>query len=213
MGQAKRRKQVMEGLTGLQDAVEKISPALIKIFSAASGAFGGDCFDHAEFGRELLADFGFHGRTVCGHSAWRLGDGDGDVLSHTTKEVGYLPDGAEGFAFHAWIEVADYIIDFTTYQIPEKIRQLDAADGGKTQVDWAPDFLLLERKQLRKYEDVANLHAGIAYYEEVPGYYERLNSTHEIDVDYLENARFLIKNPSVQVVGPRQVDALGRDAP
>lgn len=156
MGAAKRRKaQNQAQYDQLAAAVEKISFALRRLATAASGNLGGDCYLHAEMGKALLADFGFTFRTVLGFAAWCVGPGEGDVLAHTAAVQGYLPPGAQGFPVHAWLE--------------RKGRGLDAADGGHTQVNWRPDYLLLQRNDLKSYREVAQApDAPRAYYEARP---------------------------------------------
>lgn len=111
MGEANRRKAA---LIHMHKAVQNMGVAIRKLATAASAQFGGDCYLHAELGRALLADLGIEARRVVGYAAWRTGPGDSDVVAHVPHLQGFLPAGSQGFAYHAWLEVGDTIIDFTS---------------------------------------------------------------------------------------------------
>ena len=144
----------MTHLQELEPVVARVSTALRKLATAASEHLGHDCCIHAALGRALLADFGVPASPVVGFAAWRVGEGDGDVISHTPYTKGYLPPGVKGLAYHAWLDCSGCVIDFTTYQLPRKAQALDAMDGGHTTVRWCPDFLILPRDSIRSYEEV-----------------------------------------------------------
>lgn len=209
MGEAKRRKasgtygHAYE--EGLKKAAKDVGWALQRLATAASGHFGSDCYLHAEFGRQLLADLGLEAKLHVGYAAWRVGPGDGDVIGHTPHTQGYLPAGAEGMQFHVWLTVDNWLVDFTTYQLPEKGKALDAADGGHTTVAWHPDVLVLPLKAVASYRQVAQaLDAGHAYYEEDKRLLAQVPSfqAHEDD---LAAARLLLRNPEMQAIGPNHI--------
>ncbi|WP_434715988.1 hypothetical protein [Paraburkholderia sp. A3RO-2L] len=207
MGEAKRkREQAMEldaRKEALTAAVASVSHAIRRLAEAASAHIGSDCYLHAGLGRILLADLGFEFQLRVGFAAWRLGPGDGDVVSHTLRTQGYLPAGAKGFAYHAWLTAGDWVVDFTTYQLARKARELDAIDGGHTTVQWCPDYLLLKTNQIRSYQEVAQApNAGVAYYEAHAALTQRMAQTSSLDAEDIATARLILRNPEMVVLGP-----------
>lgn len=209
MGDARRRKGIIAGQReNLLPLVKQVSHALRRLALAASDNLGGDCYTHAVLASALLADHGLTFRTKVGFAAWRVGVGDGDVLAHTPAVQGYLPEGALGFAYHAWLESGDWLLDFTTYQFQRKAAELDAADGGVTTVEWQPDFLLLNRNEVLTYREVARSpKARVAYYEESPELTHKLAAGYQLDEADLAAARLILQNPDMQVFGPNMSQA------
>lgn len=213
MGESKRKKQQQAVLLpDLQAAVSRVASAIRRLALAASGYLGSDCYLHAEMGRLLLADLGFKATLVSGYAAWRVGPGDGDVISHTLHTQGFLPPGAQGFVYHIWLDCAGFLVDFSTYQLTQKGVSLDIADGGHTEVQWCPPYLLLSRDQVRSYREVAMaLNPGVAYYETDDSLVERLGPPFKIDPADLNAARLLMANPEMQALGPNDIgDAVRR---
>lgn len=195
-----------ESLARLHAYVSRTSLALRKLASAASAQLGRDCFMHAELGRALLNDFNIHATTVIGYAAWRIGPGDGDVIRHVPQGDAEGYDGGAIIWAHAWLESAGLLIDFTTYQLPLKARELDASDGGTTKVDWKPDFLLLPRQDTRSFQEVAqSLEPGVAYYEARPELGARLRPQLSLDREDLQLARLILNNPELNVRGPNDL--------
>jgi hypothetical protein len=184
-------------------AVIRVSAAIRKLASAASGQFGSDCYLHMQLGQVLLADLGFDTQPVVGFAAWRVGEGDGDVIAHVPHSP--LPlniDGRE-FPYHAWLTRDEIIVDLTTYQLKHKAQQLDASDGGHTTVSWSPDFLLLPQKENKTFKEVsAAVHPGAAYYDPRPVLTGILQPQGGLDPEDVAMARLLIANPSLRVFGP-----------
>lgn len=207
MGESKRKKQAQAViLPQLEPLLPRIASAIRKLATAASDKLGSDCYLHAELGRQLLADHGISATIVKGYASWRVGPADGDVISHTNKEKGYLPPGAQGLAYHVWLECADHVLDFTTYLLPLKGAELDRADGGHTQVLWHPEYLFLARSQVLGYREVAQApHEGVAHYEADPRLNTVLGKTFELDPEDLAAARLILANPEVHVMGPNQM--------
>lgn len=121
-----------------------------QVVSAVTDLPGSDCILYAAVGAGLLSKLGFDAEPAAGSAAWRVGEGDADVISHATEITGpvYGPGASEGKLagmFHAWVSVSttkgDDIVDLTTWQLKKKGRELDLADGGTTTVDYCPDFL------------------------------------------------------------------------
>lgn len=129
--------------------------AVRQVVSAVTNLAGSDCVLYAAVGAGLLSKLGFDAQPAAGSAAWRVGEGDGDVISHATEINGpvFGPSGSEGKLagmFHAWINVknaeGNEIVDLTTWQLVKKARELDLADGGNTTVDFCPEFLWLSDK-------------------------------------------------------------------
>lgn len=193
--------------TQLEQHVAKVSLALRKYMLAASSHCGGDCYAHAAFGQALLKDRGIETRLTAGHAAWRIGPNDADVIGHTPEAATVGPTGGPGFGYHCWLECPalpgkGFVIDFTTYQLRLKAQMLDASDGGRTVVEWCPDYLLLPRENIGSYREVARTPmVGIAYYEEKAGLDALLNFTFEHED--LRALRLIALNPEGTVVlGP-----------
>lgn len=182
----------------------RVSNALRKLAIASSNNLGHDCYLHMELGRALLAELGFQTDPVLGFSAWRVGGKDGDVIAHVPFCQDTLAQpGVKAFPYHAWLSWHAYFIDFTTYQLPLKAKELDASDGGRTNVMWCPDFLLLPVGETRTYRQVLmDVRPGVAFYEACPELKASLGSKSGPDPEALRVARILMANPDVVVLGP-----------
>ena len=187
----------------------RVSNALRKLAMASSPNLGHDCYLHMELGRALLAELGFQTDPVLGFSAWRVGDADGEVIAHLPfGDAAHAPPGVKAFPYHAWLSWRAYFIDFTTYQLPLKAKELDASDGGRTNVMWCPDFLLLPVGETRTYRQVLmDVRPGVTFYEARPELKASLGSKSGPDPEALRVARILMANPDVVVLGPNS----GRD--
>lgn len=208
MGEAKRRKlaeiQSLGEFTAFRDAAESVGEAIRKLMMASSDQYGKDCYLHAALGQALLKDRGFECDIQVGEAAWRVGDGDGDVVAHAQgMTTAHIAPGATGKAYHAWLVYLGHVIDFTTYQLRQKGADLDAMDGGTTTVDWCPEMLILPRNKISSYEDVASLSAGLAYYQVRPALQESVSSGFTLDPEDLAMARLILANPQMVVIGPR----------
>lgn len=217
MGEAKRRQGSRTAAEArraqLKHAVEQVGLALRRLATAASSHLGSDCYLHTELGQHLMADLGFDCQIAVGFAAWRVGRGDSDVLAHTPHTAGYLPPGAKGFPYHSWLVIDECIVDLTTYQFARKARELDAADGGHTTVDWCPDSLILPLRQVRSYTAVAQApDAGYAYYESRPTLPALMASSFTLDPEDLAAARLLLANPEMPVFGPNHISDEAGDA-
>ncbi|MEX3765156.1 hypothetical protein [Paraburkholderia phenoliruptrix] len=181
----------------LVQAADKVGYALRRQANPGSSGLGADCYVHAALGRELLASLGFNARLVVGEAAWGIGEGCGDVISHTPREKAHSPEGMSpeqmAVAYHAWLVVNENIVDFTTYQLKRKARALDAADGGHITVTWRPDVLVLPAAGVMGLRQVAQSHnAGVAFYQEHPELLELMALMYEVDPDNLTPTRLLL---------------------
>ena len=118
---------------------------------------------------------------------------------------GYLPPGAQGFAYHAWLVCGTKIIDLTTYQIPRKAAELDAMDGGHTQLDWAPALLIANFADVKSYAAVQQGSAGMFYYERDRRIEKILAETSILDPEDVAHARLILRNPDLMVMGPNDI--------
>jgi hypothetical protein len=185
---------------------EDIAAAVRLLAQAASQQLGSDCIRHAELALHLLERDGLSGALAAGHAAWRLHGADpGAVVAHHPD--GKLLPETRGMAFHAWIEIGDWVFDTTTYQLRGKMAQIDAADGHRTAVAWAPDFVLAPTVHCQPWAAVRDgFRAGACCYERVPALEARIRRCPPIDGDHLRCAEWILKavrsgNP-VQVIGP-----------
>lgn len=148
MGEAKRKRQVTEQAASEVTALrpEELAAAVHQVVGATTDFHGADCLLYAAIGSGALKQLGVDARPVAGSAVWRIGPGDSDTISHAREIQGplYTPNVAgQALQFHAWVEAPGLLVDFTTCTLKLKAAQLDAADGGTTRVDWAPDFLWL----------------------------------------------------------------------
>lgn len=189
----------------MKSHVQKVSSSLIKLATAASGNFGTDCVTHAEIGRELLKSLGVKSDLVVGESAWRVGEGDGDIILHA-KMPGMVYQGPNAVPYHCWLEAegGKYIIDFTTYQIPEKALILDRLDGGHTNVAWHPDYLIAKKNKIHPLQAVIQGGSGLFYYKKDAQLHQQvMEGSTGIDPDDLRAAMIILNNPDIVVKGPR----------
>lgn len=192
------------------ESIRRVAAALRKLTTAASSIPGRDCYTHAALGQALLERLGVPCRLVAGWAAWRVGPGDADVVAH--HNGGTIPQQAGGLMYHAWIELAgDRILDFSTFQLEMKARELDRMDGGRTQVNWCPDYLLVSRSRVKTYREVAKSYAtGVFHYQRDFDLESRLKATYlGTDPADLEMAWLLVQNPEVNVVGPNDMLQMG----
>ena len=200
MGQAKQKRAAqaaqIEQLRGVD--VARVAAAVRKLAQAASTQQGVDCLALTWIARELLARLGVEAELAVGAAAWRVGGGDGDVISHTPAAT---PLG-EGVPYHTWLEVAGHLLDVTTYQLPLKGAALDALDGGTTRVDWAPAYLFEPLERVSTYKDVAMLHAGLFHYQKVPGLKQAILARFSPDPEDAEAAWRIYQHPEAVVLGP-----------
>lgn len=143
-------RQNAAGMTALD--VEKFARALRMVCSAISDFHGADCVLYSLVGSAGLQAIGVQANPVAGSAAWRVGPGDGDMISHAVEAVHqmFVPAGAiQAGMFHAWIEIDDgdkgILFDPTTFQIPMKAKSLDDLDGGRTTVKFAPEYLWIPK--------------------------------------------------------------------
>lgn len=189
-------------LTAVTEAATAVGYALQRLFLAASGQLGGDCYAHGVLAQALLKEQGFDAQLRAGYAAWRCGTQDGAVVSHIPSGDVFIPGGGPGKVYHVWLTIDSILVDVTTYSLPIKMAELDAFDGGQTQVEWAPPVLIAPLRTIERYGTVAQApDAGHFYYEEVPGMLRELSSGYQLDETELSCARLLLKDANIAVLG------------
>ena len=148
MGDAKRKKAAAAGAAQSLGAINPAhaAAAVRQVVQAITDFHGADCLLYASIGAHLLRSLGVEAQAVAGSAAWRIGPGDGDVISHAREIQGPRyghADAVRAGMFHAWIAGPGLLADFTTFLLPLKATLLDEADGGTTAIDWAPEYLWL----------------------------------------------------------------------
>lgn len=188
----------------LKKIIPRLANAIRKLATAASGNFGSDCFIHASIAKEILSRLGIESSLKVGHAAWRVGNGDSDIIMHIpTSDMTPQPGG---IAYHAWLEVDGHILDLTTYQLESKGAQLDRLDGGKTTVSWCPEYIYSRKGYSSALRCVVQLSAGLYYYREKPELAETvIAAASQPDPDDVELAWLLYQNPEMIVVGPNNM--------
>lgn len=216
MGEAKKRRDAQATLPPLSDFdLSLLGRAIGQVVGAITNYHGADCLMYAGVGAKALQALDQPAQMVIGSAAWRVGPGPGDVISHALEmlpQTSTLAKPGLGVAagmFHAWIEIGDSIVDFTTCALPEKARKLDELDGGRTQVDWSPAVLRADKRKGGNFNDVANGYdAGAFAYRRRADIERTLMEQHVRDFDYSTPAsavmvayRALKAGSDIRVVG------------
>ena len=184
--------------------LQRVSSALRRLFTAASGNFGSDCFAHVAIAHELLARLGIQTTRICGYAAWRVNIHDPDIMLHAPLPGIPLQPG--GFPYHMWLEIDDHLLDYTTYQLKQKVDRLNELDGGTTHCIWCPDFLFASMKSISTLRDVIQLRTGMYYYQRVPELEaEIVAASSPLDEGDVATAWMLYQNQEMQVFGPRNM--------
>ncbi|MFZ4856088.1 MAG: hypothetical protein ACOYL3_06795 [Desulfuromonadaceae bacterium] len=198
----KRRAQAHKLLDSID--LPRISSALRLLATAASGNRGSDCYIHAAIAQAILNRLGVTSKIVAGYAAFRVGDGDSDVILHSPVPGMPLQPGA--VAYHVWLEAYGNIIDFTAYSLRTKAAQLDALDGGTTNVTWCPDYLFVLKTAVSPMRDVIQLRAGLFHYLRVPTLEAKIIAVASpLDDGDANTAWLLYQNPTLQVFGPNNM--------
>ena len=184
--------------------LSRISSALRRLAKAASENIGSDCYIHAAIAQTMLARLGLSSKLVVGYAAWRVGKGDGDVILHAP--LPNMPPQPGAVAYHVWLEVGNQLVDFTTYQLRYKARQMDKLDGGSTTVKWCPDYLAVSKKSITPLRTVIQLRAGMYFYHQDEALEKLILSTAKpLDVDDVNTAWLLFLNQDLRVFGPNSM--------
>lgn len=204
MGYAQRNKAIKQQTQIDPAIIPRVASAIRRLATAASSHFGADCYIHATIGQAILHRLGVESVLVAGTAAWRVGNGDGDVIMHAPS-AGMIPQPG-GLAYHVLLEIGTRILDLTTYTISNKCRQLDALDGGYTNIEWCPEYLFIEKSSISSMRDVTMLGAGLYYYRRDITIEKRVvGEAPDLDPDDVDAAWLLCQNQDLQVFGPNDV--------
>jgi hypothetical protein len=188
----------------IDNDIPRLSSPIRRLATAASGNQGSDCYIHAAIAQALLSRLGVEAKLAAGYAAWRVGDGNSDIIMHAPV-AGMVPKPG-GLAYHVWLQIGDYILDLTTYSLRSKAGNLDKLDGGHTTVDWCPDFLFVEMGSVSSMGDVRMLEAGLYCYSRVPAVEVKvIEGAPELDEADVEAAWMLYQHPYMTVFGPNDV--------
>ncbi len=156
MGEAKRKREAEKSDLNIDQ--QRAAADTKQVVAAITDYGGADCFLYAHVGAGLLKSLGLDAKVVAGSAAWRVGDSDGATVCHA-REIqcpqNRQPRGLDcvkGGFFHVWIEAPNLIIDFSTDTLKAKVETLDAIDGGKTEIKWAPEFIWYRRSVQDTYD-------------------------------------------------------------
>lgn len=189
-----------------QTVFKRLACALQKLTTSASPHVGADCMLQAMLAQRILQDCGIDTRVVVGEAAWRVGPGDGDVITHSPQIGGFAPANAKALAYHAWLEMESTIIDFTTHSLKFKAKALDAMDGGTTNVVWCPPYLVIQREETASLKAVGQApKEGISCYHELPGLYEFMVAKglkQDVDESDVLLLQLIFQNSEMEVIGP-----------
>lgn len=180
--------------------------AVRKLFTAAGTAPGVDCLQHAVIAQAALKALGIEAQLRAGYAAWRVdGVASNAVVAHHPKGTA-IPGPDNEFMYHAWLQVGQDLVDFTTYQLAEKVRQMDAADGQHTPVSWVPEYLWVPAKSGASFADVRDgRQAGLYHYKRdlaVEGKVRRIATLDPGDVRMLLTIYTAECEGPVEVYGP-----------
>lgn len=89
----------------IENTLQRIADAVQKLSIASSELYGGDCYLHGALSQKLLEMNNIDSRIVVGFAAWRVGDGDGDVITHRPQPGVALAPGSA--PYHVWLEIVD----------------------------------------------------------------------------------------------------------
>ena len=157
---------------------------------------GQDCYTRAVFAKLLLARLDVDAKLVVGFAAWRVGNGNGDVIGHHPAILAH----GDGCLFHTWLEIGKNILDFTTFQLRLKVAMMDAIDGYKTNVVWCPEYLYVPKTSASPFNFVRDKHAGLFHYRHDEQTEAMLRSAAKpVDPSDIEQLWQIYQNPDAQV--------------
>ena len=163
----------------------------------------------ATLAQRILQENGLNTKVVVGEAAWRVGPGDGDVVTHSPRIGGFSPADTKALAYHAWLEMGTTIIDFTTHTLRSKAEGLDAMDGGKTNVLWCPAYLVMQSDETMSLQAVAQApNHGVACYQQIPGLEEMMVAkgfSKDVDEEDVLLLKMIFDNPEMAVIGPNDI--------
>lgn len=197
--------------------IARVAHALQKLTNSASMHIGADCMMQAKLAQRILQEEGINTRVVVGEAAWRVGPGDGDVITHSPRIGGFAPQGVKAVAFHAWLEMGSTIVDFTTHSLKSKAAGLDELDGKTTSVLWCPEYLVMPTEDALQLQEVTQApKEGVACYQEIPELLEYLifkGLQSNVDEEDAILLRMIYEAPDMFVIGPNDLVSAGSGFP
>lgn len=192
----------MQSKPDIEAAAARVSAVLMHIMPSVSEHAAVDASAYALLGQALLKDLGVDTQVVVGSAGWRVGGGDSDVISHHAALAGVRPDGVtKAYAYHAWLQAGNLVIDFTTHQLRAKAYTLDSIDGGTTTVDWAPDYLVAELPNGHTVHSITqSFDVGVFFYERNPRLETTILASARLSEAAIGTARVRMANPSVRIL-------------
>lgn len=131
-----------------------------------------DCQVVAYTARNALKRLGVSAQIAAGYAAWRVDERDaGSIVAHHPNiqaTVAGKYEGAIVMDGHCWLSLNSSILDFSTFQLAYKLRELDKFDGRNSAINWNPDYLWIDRAETISLERVINGFKTGAYYEAIP---------------------------------------------
>lgn len=204
MGEAKRKSALWQRHAGALEVARSAALATAKVFRAGSAQRGRDCTAQAAIVAALLNGHGVKCEAVAGYAAWRVGSGAGDCVVHHPAYCAADPKSkADFFPGHAWVVTeSGLLVDSTTWSLRDKLRELDAADGGFSICEWCPE-VLVSFTWASSLAAVANAsRAGFFWYHRDDSLRHVLTQP---EPDYLTAARFVMQMPAAKVFGPQNM--------
>jgi hypothetical protein len=190
----------------------QVAVAVRSLAQAGSAGLGRDCIWHSQAAQHLLVGEGIANvQIVAGHAAWRVHPRHrSSVVSHHPAMYGPVVEPSDGaLLFHAWVACGDQVFDPTTYQLRQKLAELDAIDGGRTPVNWCPDYLLRSRRECVPWRSVRDrFRSGLFCYDPDQALTDRVmkalaSGIDRYDAGVLELALRMAKSGQpFRVVGP-----------
>lgn len=139
MGQAKLRRAALETAIPPLETQQRVHDAVMKTLTALDFPGVNDCLYHASATAGALRAFGLSAELEVGAAWWAVGPDGADTICHGFDAAGKMVAdqyraAVKGLVHvHSWaaysVHGVRYVVDMTTYQIPEKARLMSEADG------------------------------------------------------------------------------------
>lgn len=195
---SRKTEQNLRRILGNKVDLERLSRAIQTQFASDKSTSNSKCLSIALITAKFLQSRGVEQASIeIGETAWRVdAQSDSATVIHGVKRnpaadtivMPHSTGGATMF-FHAWNIIGPIKVDFTTYQLPEKVRILDAADGQSTPCTWKPDFLVFSQNQSKSFVDVIQAYETCFSYNPdnsvIPGYVGAESALREVSEEEL----------------------------
>jgi transglutaminase-like putative cysteine protease len=147
LGQAKLRRAALESAIPPADVQTRVHEAVMRTLKGFGVPGVADCVYHAAATVGALKAAGIDAEIVVGAAWWAVGPGAADTIVHGYDQSGrmvahhVLNDVKKSLLrletgivdIHAWagysVAGTPFVVDMTTYQLPDKARRISEADG------------------------------------------------------------------------------------